>query len=184
MKIGCHRTLGLSSISGVHVLNGQRGSASPLLPSPLLSLWPALLPSSPHSFFLSFLRQTARAVGTTDVRPALDWGSEAHIQSSCPSSCFLSLPRPVTEWGSGSARSGKPPELMWFWAAYLSPARTAHLLALQQSGCDSLDSKNEVRSDWFKCPTSRIPWAERGRGIQIWKGRERTQKQLGYFETK
>lgn len=56
MKIGCHRTLGLSSISGVHVLNGQRGSASPLLPSPLLSLWPALLPSSRHGTQVHFVQ--------------------------------------------------------------------------------------------------------------------------------
>lgn len=126
------------------VLRPQRGSPSLRLSLPSFPFFPPLFTAS---FLPSFLWQKARAVGLTEM-----WGqppteaAKPRCRAAVPS--LLPVPPgPVSEWGSGSARSRKSPELIWFWIVDLLPAQIAHLLALQQPACGSLDSKNEVRSD-------------------------------------
>ena len=76
---------------------------------------PSLLPSLPPSFLPPFLWQIARAVGITDVRQP--WAEVAKSTSRAAAPPPLPVPPgPVTEWGSGSARSRKPRELILFWA--------------------------------------------------------------------
>lgn len=69
-------------------LRAPRISPSALLCSvlPPLSLPPLFL-----LFLSSFPWQIARAVGMTDVRPALGWGGEVHTQGSCPTAHILCL---------------------------------------------------------------------------------------------
>lgn len=125
------------------VLRSQRGS-----PSPLLSL-----PSLPSSFLASLLLSFLLFFGKKPGLWAWQMWGQPPTEAAKPrfraavSSLLPVPPGPVSEWGSGSARSRKSPELIWFWIVYLFPAQIAHLLALQQPACSSLDSKNEVRSD-------------------------------------
>lgn len=51
---------------------------------------------------------------------------------------------------------------------------------LQEQGCSSLDSENEVRSGSDVLPTA-SQQQEQGRGILIGKGSGRTQKKLGNY---
>lgn len=90
-KIRHHHTLGLRTISEMHMLRSRSCSClSPRLPF--------LPPLHSPSFLPSFLWKIARAVGMTGVRPALRWGSKACLQGSCPpaTSC---APWPVMESG-------------------------------------------------------------------------------------
>lgn len=167
-----HRSRGLSTISAMHMLRSQSFShPCPRLPSPLP-------PASPHSFLPSSF-SLAKSQGCGHDRCEASLGLRQQGPPSGQLTLWLPVPpRPAPE----SRQVQEAPRLRWLWR-WPSPRPSCSLTCSPAVRLRSL-SLQEWGKVWFKRPTSRIPCTEKGRGIQIWKGNPRAQKQLGYFETK